>query len=344
MYLTRAIFCVKDIPIFGKAKLMDKRFRPAISSRGLVLLVAFLTYSAGTLGAEKIKFGTPLKVNPQYALPVLASEEKGSWNKEGVEVEWVPFQGGGPLFRAMAAGSVQMAHDSALSTIQAISRGVPLIIVANLGGIEDMFVWARPDSPIKEPKDLKGTRIGITRFGGLAEVYGKLIAKALGLEKDIKFVAVGGVRELSAAIRSGAVDAGLSTLFSQAPLKFSGELKEIMAARDYLPRSWPHLMVFSRREFFQSRPQEVKALVRGLFAGAAYVRKDQAWTLEKMKNFSGYSEAAARGLFPYLQYNEQGKVTTDSLESARNFLIEYGLIPRDKAPATESLFTREVTG
>lgn len=323
---------------------MDKRFPFDVLRLALVLLAAFLTSVPLSQGAEKIKFGTPLKVNPQYALPVLAGEEMGFWKKEGLEVEWVPFQGGGPLFRAMAAGAVQMAHDAALSTIQAISRGVPLIIVADLGGIEDMFVWVRPDSPIKEPKDLKDTRIGITRLGGLAEVYGKVVAKALGLEKNIKFVATGGVRELSAAIKSGVVNAGLSTLFSQAPLKFAGELREVLAARDYLPRSWPHLVVFSRQEFFRSRPQEVKGVVKGLLAGAAFVHKDQAWAIEKMRSFSGYSETAARGLFPYLRYNEQGKVTPDSLENARNVLIEYGLILKDKAPAIESLFTKEVTG
>lgn len=58
--------------------------------------------------AEKIKFSTPLKTVPHYALPMLAAEEKGIWKQEGLEGEWIPFCSGGSAHRAFAAGAIQI--------------------------------------------------------------------------------------------------------------------------------------------------------------------------------------------------------------------------------------------
>lgn len=139
--------------------------------------------------AEKLKFSSSIKTHPLYVLPILAAEEKGFWRQQGIDMEWVPIGGGGPMFRAVAAGSVFIGMSGSLSATQARARGIPVIIVADLQSLEPFLVWARADSPIQSPKDLKGTKLAVSSFGEESHAMGRLVAKALGLGGDIKFVA-----------------------------------------------------------------------------------------------------------------------------------------------------------
>jgi len=43
--------------------------------------------------ADKLRFATTVKTHPILVMPVLAAEEKGFWKQNGLEAEWVPFEG-----------------------------------------------------------------------------------------------------------------------------------------------------------------------------------------------------------------------------------------------------------
>ena len=61
----------------------------------------------------------------------------------------------------------------------------------------------------------------------------------------------------------------------------------------------------------------------------------------KMMELSGYSEEAAKLVNKDFAFSRDGKVSRKGLENLRNFFIEYGLIPKEKAPAIEKLYTDE---
>lgn len=313
---------------------MMKRMWMACFSLFLAL-VFFMPLNPGhwAWGAQKVRFGTPLKINPLHALPMLAGQEKGFWKGEGVEVEWMAFKGGGPMNRGVAAGAVDMIEDSAISAIRNIGKGVPIIIVADVGGVEPMYIWVPTNSPIKSLQQLKGTKIGITRLGGLGEAYGKVISKGLKMEGQIKLVATGGIVALGAAIKSGAVDGILSSLLSQAPLKYKGEIKELVAAQDFLPEKWSDRVISVRREFLPKNHEPVKRVVKGFLKSTAYIAQNEEWAVQKMISFSGFSETAARGIYPVLKFRKEGTVDPKALESVLNFLREYGLVTAKQAAA-----------
>src|SRR3990172_7038063 len=56
--------------------------------------------------ADKITFGIPAKVSPAYYLPLLAGQEQGLWKEQGLDMEWVSFEGSAQLLRAVATGRV----------------------------------------------------------------------------------------------------------------------------------------------------------------------------------------------------------------------------------------------
>lgn len=301
--------------------------------------LSWLIHLGDGLAAEKVKLATLLKTHPLYALPMLAAEEKGIWKEEGLEVSWIPFQGAGPFYRAAAAGAIDMGMAAALGTLHASIRGVPVIIVASLKEETDFYIWVLKESKIKEPKELWGAKIGTSSLGGASHLYGRAVTKALGLEKEVKFLALGSTPAELAAFKVGRVDAESLTLYTMATLKVRGEARELVAVKDYLPRPWVEQVLMARKEVTEAKGESVRKAISGFLKSARVVVRDRPWSLEKMVSFSGYPREAAEYLFGYISYSETGRTDLKAIANVARFMVEYGLVPEEKVPSSALLFT-----
>ena len=296
------------------------------------------------LAADKVKLGTAIKVFPPYYLPILAAEERGFWKQNNLEVEWVPFRGSVPLHQALAAKSVNIATDVAVSVVMAASRGLPLVVVAELVHFSDFFVWVHTDGPIKKPEQLKGAKLAVSQLAGPSHAYARAILKAYGLENEVRYVGTAGIRSTVAMFKSRAVDAAIMGVSPMLALKVRGEIKELLRLSDHLPKPWISNVVFARKDFIRNSPNVAQRMVRSIILGASFAKNNQAWTLAKMKAFAGLSEAAARLLLQSFELTDDGKIDPKGAKNIRNFLIEYRLVPEGKMPPVRELFTREFTG
>lgn len=296
------------------------------------------------LAAEKLKFSTAIRTAAHTAMPPIAAEEKGFWKAQGLEVEWVPFTAGADMARAIAGGAVNVGLYSATGLVPAVSRGVPVFIVADLQINNDFFLWVRPDSPLRSPGDLKGAKVGVPALGDVAHAYGLAISRALGMEKDIKFVGSGGMTASFAALKTGALDGAIQTQFATAPLKYKGEVRALVSVRDYLPKDWMDNLIFSRRDFAAKEPETVRRVVKAILQATDFIMKSREWAIERMKALLGHSEESAQGTYELLKYGSDGKINKKGLENVRKFMIEYGVVPKEKAPPLEQLYTEEFTG
>lgn len=308
---------------------------------GLAVLGLILIAPWFGLAAEKMRFGTSLKTSPRYALPAMAAEEKGFWTQQGLEVEWLPFAGGGDLYRGMAAGSVDMGFTQPIALVTAASAGVPVLIVAPTLPKEDFFLYVPQASPIKEVKELKGAKIGINRLGGAAYAYARLTARVLAMEKDLAFVATGGITESIAALRAGRIDGVLSDIFSMGALVGKKEIRPIVAVGDYVPTPWLGPIIVASKDMTGKRAEAVKRAVRAFFQATAFIEKDRTWAIDKMKSVAGYSEEGALAIYPELRYGAEARIEKAAVENVRNFMIEFGLVAKDKARAADELFTND---
>ncbi|MEE8448036.1 MAG: ABC transporter substrate-binding protein [Thermodesulfobacteriota bacterium] len=307
-------------------------------------IVAFLVVVLLPLqiaAAEKIKFSTPLKTVPHYALPMLAAEEKGIWKQEGLEGEWIPFRSGGSAHRAFAAGAIQIGIHSITSTLRIISRGVPVLLVADLKYSQPWYVVVLKDSPMRSPQDLKGAAIGISRNGSTSHAYGRVTAKALGLEKSVRLVATGGTSQRIAALKARAIDAAAGSHAALAKLYYSGEVRVLVDMSDYLAKGRSDMVIIARKELIKSNPKVVTRAIKVLIRATQFVLNNREWSEAKLQSESGYSAKAARQLFNILRFSADPKVERQSVEAVRNFLINYGLLKKDKAPAVDAVFTND---
>lgn len=309
------------------------------------ILGSLATYPRAGFALEKLKFATSLKKAVHQGLLILAAEEKGFWRKNGLDTEWVPFRGGAAMVRAIAARSINIGLSSAGTEIRSATRGVPVIIIANMKTPNNFFIWVRADSRIRKPKDLRGAKIGITRFGGVADAYGRVVTKALGFPRNVTFVAAGGIAPSLAALQSGAVDAVVNTNFVMAPLKIGKKAREVVAVRNFFPKEWVNDTIFGRKDFLKKKPSVARGAVRAILQSAGFVMKNRRWSLEKMESFFKYSDAAARFVYDQaLHYGTDGKIDRRGIENVKNFMVDFGIVPKGKVPPLDDLYTNEFTG
>ena len=311
----------------------------------VLLSLTFLTVplSGGiVLAAEKVKFGPSVKTNPSYNLPMFAAEEKGFWQQQGLDLEWIGFRSGRSTYRAVTAGSLDMGLGGTLSTVRAASRGVPAIIVADMANPQEFAVFVRADSPIKRPQDLKGAKIGVARFGGLVHGYGVAIVRSLGMEKEIKLVAAGGSGASLAALLSGAIDGNVTSYNNMAQLFYKGKVRKIVSLPDYLPKPWADVTVFAHKGFVKAKPKVVGKTLKALFQATDFIMKNRSWAVKTLKAKFGHSEGVAKQLHKLsLRYGKTGKIDRKAMANIRGFLIEYGILPKEKALPVDQMFTSQ---
>lgn len=321
-------------------------------SKGLLLSflaggASFLLLTGTTPALEKVKFASPVRTIASLYLPILAAEEKGYWKANGLDVEWIPVGSTVALAHAITAGSVRVGVDGAVGMFMGIARGVPAIAIAEGNTLPaPSALWVRANSPAREAKDLrKGALVGVLSIGGFDHALGRMLLKALGMERDVRFVALGGAPQTMAALKAGAVDATAMVLALMIPLEVKGEVRAIARATDYI-KELPYLgsIYWARRDFFRTNRETVVRTIKAVLQAQEFVNKNQRWAEEKMKSEQGVPERAAEELYKLVRFSEDGKITRDRLEKARNFLVEYDLVPRDKLPAIEDLYATEITG
>ncbi len=136
------------------------------------------------------------------------AHEAGLFKKNGIQVELVYIPSGPMIIQSMLAKEIDVAQTAAPPVVAADLAGANIAVVA---GINNTFVYSfRARSTIKNPADLKGKKIGVTRLGSDSHTATEFALRKWGLdpERDVNILQLGGQLEILAALQSGIVDAG----------------------------------------------------------------------------------------------------------------------------------------
>lgn len=308
------------------------------------IILALLSSTGSSSAADKLRFATTVRTHPILVLPVLAAEDKGFWKENGLEVESTLFESDGVAYRAIGAGSVEAGLAGTPGLLLGASRGVGVTIVADMQVFDYGFrLWVRPDSPIRGPQDIKGAKVAVTSYGTLPHVYGLMALKALGLEKEVKFLALGGPPSTIAGFRAKQVDGIILTIFTMANLKARGEAREVISMQDFFPKKWSEIVVFSRKELVKEKPDMIKRMVKAVLQASDFIQKNREWALGKLKAAPFNLEGDVNWLYDRINYGKDGKIDRQALENVLDVLVKHGLIPKEKAVPVDELFTREFT-
>jgi NitT/TauT family transport system substrate-binding protein len=195
-------------------------------------------------------------------------KQLGLFQKHGLEVELIAFQGGSQLIQAMLAGDLPVALSEGVTVLASNIKSVNLVFIAGIVNTFPFTILAKAE--IRTPSDLRGKKIAISRFGSSSDVAVRAAVERYDLkpDKDVIILQVGGQAERFAALRAGVVDAAIVS----PPFNLVGRR---LGFNDIIDMSeqgvaYAHQQIVARKDFIERQPDLVLRFLRGTVEGLGY--------------------------------------------------------------------------
>lgn len=247
---------------------------------GVTTLLALTGCSAGESKVEAGKLEkTTVKVGAlplaDYA-PLYWAQEKGLFSKEGLTVELQPLQGGPVGLQKTASGDLDFSISNAFSSTIAMTSGVPLTTVATASGLGDgsQIIVVKPDSPIKELKDLDGKTVGVNTTNNVGDVTFNNLAASKGIQAKPRWVEVP-FNEMATGVTSGAIEAGYVPEPFASSAKAQG-LRTVVDLTEGPNRGLQVAEFVASKQFVKQNPNTTAAFARAIYAAGAQMSADEA--------------------------------------------------------------------
>jgi len=130
----------------------------------------------GSSGGEVEKANITVGIIPSIGMtPLYVAQDQGYFKEEGLNVKLVTLSGGGESMTGLLGGDVDFSFANYPMLVQAQQKGrgkVKVKIVADaVAAKPDLSaVVVKSDSPLRNPEDLEGRKIGVPDTGGMADL------------------------------------------------------------------------------------------------------------------------------------------------------------------------------
>jgi ABC-type nitrate/sulfonate/bicarbonate transport system substrate-binding protein len=221
--------------------------------------------------------------------PLWVAQEGGYFKREGLDVELLYIGGGSLLIQSMLSGDVPFAYGPSVPVINATLRGSDLVLIANTGNALVFSIMARPE--IKQPANLRGKRVGVTRLGGSTDWALDAALKEWRLERgrDVVVVQTGGMPEGLAGLVSGGLDAVLLSPPSNFKAEKSG-MRELVDVGQ-LRITFPNTPLSTTRSTIRSNRDGVLRFLRGFTEGLQRLRTDKDFSTKVLSKYTKVRDA-----------------------------------------------------
>jgi ABC-type nitrate/sulfonate/bicarbonate transport system substrate-binding protein len=245
----------------------------------VTLTVVLLNFSAGAF-AQPIKVGYAALVAGQVA--VWIAKDGGYFSKRGIEAEliYIPAT---TATQALIAGEIQLAQVTGVSTAGAILSGADVRIIASVQNKLAGSIYARPE--IKSPEQLKGQRLGVSRFGALSDTAVAIFLQRYGLRRgtDVAIIQMGGLPEIITALERGAIQAGFANPPQTSRAKRLG-MKELFDLNTLGVELQQTCLTVTTKYLREHRPV-VKSFVEAYSEGLHRFMTDREFSIQVMKKY-----------------------------------------------------------
>lgn len=277
-------------------------------------IVASVDAPAYGAGAPfSLRVGYPQPSGAQ--LPLWIMSEARFDQKYGFELQYIYISGGARLTQTLVAGDIDMATTGG-AVINGILSGADLIYIAMVVPTYGFSLYARPE--VKDVASLKGKIIGVMTKGASSDHAAVALLRHNNLQagQDVKFLYLGGVREVLAALERGIVSAGVISSPTTLAARRLGFKEVLNIASLNLP--YVHNGVVTRRALTRQQPERIKAFLRGFLAALKAANDDAGLSKRALARFLATNDAAIideayqsfLGVFPRLPY-----ITEDNIRA-----------------------------
>ncbi|HXG50867.1 MAG TPA: ABC transporter substrate-binding protein [candidate division Zixibacteria bacterium] len=253
----------------------------------LILILGFVPGQRGAVQASPIRIAYSA-VSGAMA-PLWVAQEGGYFKREGLDTELLYIGGGSLLIQSMISGEVSFAYGPSVPVINAALKGSDLVLIANTGNALVFSIMSRPD--IRQPAQIRGKKVGVTRFGGSTDWALDAALKQWGLDRGREVVAVqtGGMPESLAALTAGALDAAVLSPPSNFRARKAG-MNELVDVGQ-LGIAFPNTPLSATRSYLRSHRENALRFIRAFCAGLYRLRRDKEFSMRVLARYTRVRDA-----------------------------------------------------
>ncbi len=267
---------------------------------GLIVLVLvgvgvvyFLTKEAVM---TKIRVGTmPITDN----LAFFVAQEKGYFQKEGLEIEEVPKVGGAAVQPALEAGELNIGWSNVVSVIIAHEKGFDYKFLTP-GAFKDLLsadllqLHVRADSPIMEPKDIEGKTVAVNTFKNILGLALMAWADKYDVDYDTLKVVEVPFPQMQSALEAGEIDVAFY-LEPQVTMAITSGVARVLDARPFDALA-ERLMIASwiaKQSWMDKNPKTAKAFINAINKANKYIVEHPAEMRDIVAKYTGLPKEVA---------------------------------------------------
>jgi NitT/TauT family transport system substrate-binding protein len=217
-------------------------------------------------------------------LPTWIAKEQGFFDKNGLNVD-IRLLESSLGVSALLAGDEQFAAMGGSETLAAVLNGADLVVLACFSPVYPYKLEVA--SSIKTAQDLKGKKLGISRFGSSSDSATRAALKQLGLdpEKDVTLVQVGSLAARTAALLSGALDGAVDALPDTLNLEAHGFHPLLDLAAQELPAV--NNVLVTTGAFATNNATITQKYVDAIVQGVARAKSDKSLSIQLTQKYLG---------------------------------------------------------
>jgi ABC-type nitrate/sulfonate/bicarbonate transport system substrate-binding protein len=263
---------------------MDKQSKQGNSSWLLILVVILTVLLPAGVNASESAPERPLeKVTIAYSslsgnmAPLWITHERGFFRKYGLDVQLVFIESGTTTVQSLISKDVYFAQMAGAAVIQSRLRGADVVMIA--GVINTLNFKLYVDKSIKQPDQLKGKIVAVTRFGSSTDFALRYALERYGLapEKEVTIVQAGNMPAILASLETGKIQgAMLSAPFT---LRAKNMGLPLMADLQMLGLEYQHTGLATTQAFIKARPELVRSVMKAYVEGIHYYKTHRAESL-----------------------------------------------------------------
>jgi len=258
-----------------------------IKSTLVSLLIISVFWPVGLGAQAKLKVAYPTMVGSMAVLWV--TKESRLFEKHGLDIELIFISGSSKVVQAILAKEIPIAEIAIPSVIQANLAGADLVMLASPNHKPGQKVMVKPE--IKRPEDLKGKKIGVTRFGTSDDFLLRFVLGQWGIQPDreVALIQMGGSQETLAGMIAKSVDGGL--LSSPLHLRASKLGFSLLADLSTIGVDYQGAGVVTTKSYLRENRDLTRRYLRAYVEGLHRLKTDKSFSIKVIGKYSRISEA-----------------------------------------------------
>lgn len=237
-----------------------------------------------TLGAGELAFSQTTNVRIAFngfggIAPIYLGQDAGIFKKHALNLELIFIPGGSLSLQALIGKSLDVLMTGGPPVVNAYLQGAKIKII---GGVVNLLPYTFIASGgIRNAEQLKGKKIGISRFGSNTDYVVRLALNRFGLAPtEAQIIQVGGSQARLAAMKSGAIQA---TVLSPEETVVAQKMGYAVLL-DFIEKGieFPHVNVVVRDDYLESQPQIARVFMRAYVESVRYYKTHREEAVKKI--------------------------------------------------------------